>query len=68
MVWMSESFKADKRFLRLQLKRGHIKLQDVEKILAELPDVSEKAEIVQLEGNSRAGEGSDKPFGDTEEK
>lgn len=51
MAWMSESFKEDKRFLKLQLKRGHIKRQDIEGILSDLPDVSEKAEVVELEGS-----------------
>ena len=53
MAWMSESFKEDKRFLKLQLKRGHIKRRDVDKILSTLPDVSEKAEVVELEGSSK---------------
>ena len=52
MAWMGESFRKDKRFLKLQLKRGHIKRQDVEKILETLPDVSEKAEMVQVESPS----------------
>jgi len=46
MSWMSKSFKEDKRYLELQLKRGQIKRKDVEKILSKLPDVSQKATIV----------------------
>ncbi|GEM_PF-3200464 len=53
MAWMSETFKEDKRFLKLQLKRGHIKMRDVEKIVSSLPDVSEKAEIVQVEPSGK---------------
>ena len=52
MAWMSESFRKDKRFLELQLKRGHIKRKGVEKILEPLPDVSEKAEMVEVESLS----------------
>ncbi|MBW1659748.1 MAG: hypothetical protein JRJ48_04560 [Deltaproteobacteria bacterium] len=62
MAWMSESFKEDKRFLKLQLKRGHIKRQDIEGILSDLPDVSEKAEVVELEGSSKG-----EPVGTSEE-
>ena len=46
MSWMSESFKDDKRYLDLQLKRGQIKRKDVEKVLSNLPDVSQKAMIM----------------------
>lgn len=46
MGWMNESFKTDKRFLELQLKRGKIKHKDVNAILATLPDVSSKAQVM----------------------
>ncbi len=46
MSWMSESFKDDKRYLELQLKRGQIKRKDIEKVLSNLPDVSQKAMIM----------------------
>ncbi len=46
MGWISESFKTDKRFLELQLKRGKIKHKDVDAILATLPDVSSKAQVM----------------------
>jgi len=46
MSWMSESFKDDKRYLELQLKRGQIKQKDVEKVLSNLPDVSQKAMVM----------------------
>jgi len=52
MAWMHESFKKDKRFLGLQLKRGHLKRKDIEAILSELPDVSTKAEPVWLDSDS----------------
>ena len=46
MSWMSKSFKEDKRYLELQLKRGQIKRKDVEKVLSNLPDVSQKAMVM----------------------
>ena len=49
MAWMHESFKKDKRFLDLQLKRGHLKRKDVDEILSELPDVSSKAEPIRID-------------------
>jgi hypothetical protein len=49
MVWMNEAFKSDKRFLKLQLKRGKMKRRDIEAIMAALPDVSRKAESISLE-------------------
>lgn len=49
MGWISESFKADKRFLNLQIKRGHIKQSDIEKILSSLPDVSSKATPINID-------------------
>jgi len=52
MAWMHESFKKDKRFLGLQLKRGRLKRKDIEAILSELPDVSTKAEPVRLDSDS----------------
>ncbi len=49
MGWMSETFKKDKRFLELQLKRGHIKRKDIATILNDLPDVSDKVDLVPAE-------------------
>jgi hypothetical protein len=52
MAWMSESFKQDKRFLKLQFKRGKIKRKDVEEIQATLHDVSDKAEFMQVNSST----------------
>ncbi len=49
MAWMDESFKRDKRFLELQLKRGKMKIQEVNALLTTLPDVSSKAEPMNPE-------------------
>ena len=49
MAWMNESFKSDKRYLTLQLKRGKLKLRDLEALLSTLPDVSSKAEPLTTE-------------------
>jgi|GEM_PF-3572476 len=45
--WMNESFKKDKRYLNLQLKRGHIKRKNIDAILSALPDVSSKAMVIE---------------------
>jgi len=47
MSWMDESFKKDKRYLNLQLKRGHIKRKNIDAILSALPDVSSKAMVIE---------------------
>ena len=59
MSWMSESFKKDKRYLGLQLKRGQIKQKDIEKVLSDLPELSEKAMIL---GNSENTEDDKDPI------
>ncbi len=56
MGWMSEPFKKDKRYLMLQLKRGKIKLHDIDTILSSLPNVSSKAQIFE-------GDDHDNPSG-----
>ena len=65
MAWMDESFKRDKRFLKLQLKRGKMKLQDINTLLSSLPDVSSKAEPMNTEGikseASQENEASESP-------
>jgi len=67
MVWMSEFFEQDKRFLKLQLKRGKIKRKSVEEIQAVLPDVSEKAEFMRIDTSAVQDERADGETGEVEE-
>ena len=69
MAWMDESFKRDKRFLELQLKRGKMKIQEVNALLSTLPDVSSKAEpMTPEEPEHREAPRENESSGTTEEK